>query len=56
MADPNEAVTRRQMIDPALARAGWDVNEPDQVGIEVSAIVQARASSIEQRQKEPTCV
>ena len=36
MTDPNEAVTRKQMIDPALARAGWDVNNPDQVGIEVS--------------------
>ena len=35
MSDPNEAVTRKQMIDPALARAGWDVNNPDQVGIEV---------------------
>ena len=36
MTDPNEAVTRKQMIDPALARAGWDVNDPDQVGIEIS--------------------
>ncbi len=32
---PNEARTRHQLIDPALTKAGWDVNDPAQVGIEV---------------------
>ena len=32
---PNEARTRRELIDPALLRAGWDVGDPRQVGIEV---------------------
>jgi type I site-specific restriction endonuclease len=31
----NEAQTRRDLIDPALHRAGWDVNNPDQVRIEI---------------------
>ncbi|MCI0645975.1 MAG: DEAD/DEAH box helicase family protein [Chloroflexi bacterium] len=32
---PDEAVTRRDLIDPALAKAGWDVNDKVQVGIEI---------------------
>lgn len=32
---PNEAKTRRELIDPALKKAGWDVNNPDQVRIEI---------------------
>jgi hypothetical protein len=32
---PNEAKTRKDRIDPALAKAHWDVNNPAQVGIEV---------------------
>ena len=32
---PTEATTRINMIDPALRRAGWDVDDPDQVGIEI---------------------
>ncbi len=31
----NEACTRKDMIDPALARAGWDVHNPNQVGLEI---------------------
>ena len=30
-----EAKTRKDMIDPQLLRAGWDVNNLDQVGIEI---------------------
>ncbi len=32
---PSEAWTRRELIDPALLRAGWNVNDLAQVGIEV---------------------
>ncbi len=35
MAGLNEAQTRQKLIDPALAKAGWDVNNKDQVGIEI---------------------
>ena len=35
MPHPNEASTRKELIDPALLRAGWDVNNHDQVGIEI---------------------
>jgi type I restriction enzyme R subunit len=31
----NEAKTRKVLIDPALFKAGWDVNNPNQVGIEI---------------------
>ena len=30
---PNEARTRREHIDPALRKAGWDVSDPTLVGI-----------------------
>jgi type I restriction enzyme R subunit len=30
-----ERQTRKSLIDPALKRAGWDVRNPDQVGIEI---------------------
>lgn len=32
---PNETTTRREMIDPALKKAGWDVNDPQRVGLEI---------------------
>ena len=32
---PNEATTRRDQIDPQLLRAGWDVANSNQVGIEI---------------------
>ncbi len=32
---PTEAHTRKDLIDPALKRAGWDVADPNQVGIEI---------------------
>ena len=35
MASLNEARTRKNLIDPALNKAGWDVGNPDQVGIEI---------------------
>ena len=35
MTGPTEATTRRKLIDPRLKKAGWDVNNPDQVGIEI---------------------
>ena len=35
MPGPNEAQTRKQYIDKALAHAGWDVANENQVGIEV---------------------
>ncbi len=35
MPGPNEATTRRELIDPALQRAGWDLNDPDQVRFEI---------------------
>jgi hypothetical protein len=31
----SEAKTRYDLIDPALLRAGWDVNDPEQVRIEI---------------------
>jgi type I restriction enzyme R subunit len=31
----NEARTRKELIDPALKKAGWDVNNPEQVRIEI---------------------
>jgi predicted type IV restriction endonuclease len=31
----NEAKTRKDRIDPALKRAGYDVGNPAQVGIEI---------------------
>jgi len=30
-----EFTTRRELIDPALKRAGWDVNDPQRVGLEI---------------------
>ena len=35
MPSPNETHTRKQLIDPALATAGWNVANPQQVGIEI---------------------
>jgi len=35
MPDPTEAKTRRELIDPALEKAGWRVNDSSQVGIEI---------------------
>jgi type I restriction enzyme, R subunit len=35
LSGPNEAKTRKELIDPALKKAGWDVNNPDQVRIEI---------------------
>jgi len=32
---PTEATTRKELIDPALAAAGWDVHNPEQVGLEI---------------------
>lgn len=32
---PNEAKTRKELIDPALEAAGWNVADGDQVGIEI---------------------
>lgn len=32
---PNEARTRQEHIDPALKKAGWDVHDSAQVGIEI---------------------
>ncbi len=32
---PNEAKTRKELIDPALKKAGWDVNNPEQVRTEI---------------------
>ena len=33
--DPTEAKTRKELIDPTLKKAGWDVDNPDQVGLEI---------------------
>jgi len=33
LSTPNEARTRRELIDPALARAGWDVDDPARVRV-----------------------
>jgi hypothetical protein len=38
VANPTEAQTRKQLIDPALEKAGWDVKNPDQVGIEIGPL------------------
>ncbi len=35
MPDIDEAATRKALIDPALKKAGWDVNNPGQVGLEI---------------------
>ena len=35
MSNPTEAKIRQEQIDPALKIAGWDVNNPNQVGIEI---------------------
>ncbi len=35
LSRPNEAKTRKELIDPALKKAGWDVNNPEQVPIEI---------------------
>ena len=35
MTGPTARTTRRKLIDPALDKAGWDVNDPSQVGIEI---------------------
>jgi type I site-specific restriction endonuclease len=32
---PTEARTRKELIDPALARAGWDVSDSARVGLEI---------------------
>src|SRR5919205_343545 len=32
---PNEATTRTSLIDPALRKAGWDLDDPKQVGLEI---------------------
>lgn len=33
--DYNEAITRAQLIDPALQKAGWDTSDPQRVGKEI---------------------
>ena len=35
MFNPDEAKTRKELIDPALHKAGWDVNNRDLVGLEI---------------------
>ena len=35
MPTPTEAQTRETLIDPALRRAGWDLNDPNQVRFEI---------------------
>ncbi|MGQ0601708.1 MAG: type I restriction endonuclease subunit R [Anaerolineales bacterium] len=35
MPAPNEAKTRLKLIDPALHKAGWNVNDRSQVGLEI---------------------
>ena len=35
MSQPNEAKTRKELIDPALKKAGWNVTNPDQGGLEI---------------------
>ena len=32
---PNEAQTRKELIDPQLEKAGWDLHNNSQVGIEI---------------------
>jgi type I restriction enzyme R subunit len=35
LSHPTETQTRKDLIDPALKKAGWDMNNPDQVGTEI---------------------
>jgi len=35
LSGPNEAKTRKELIDPALQKAGWDIDNPDKVGLEI---------------------
>jgi len=35
VTNPTEAKTRRELIDPALEKAGWNVHDSTQVGIEI---------------------
>jgi len=35
VSQPNEAKTRKELIDPALKKAGWNVTNPDQGGLEI---------------------
>lgn len=35
MPNPTEAKTRKELIDPALEKAGWNVADSNQVGIEI---------------------
>jgi type I site-specific restriction endonuclease len=35
MHGPTEARTRKELIDPARARAGWDVSDPARVGLAI---------------------
>jgi hypothetical protein len=35
IAKISEADTRAKLIDPALARAGWDLDDANQVGFEI---------------------
>jgi hypothetical protein len=35
MPDPTEADTREKLIDPALEKAGWDLQDPKQVRFEI---------------------
>ncbi|MFC2067212.1 hypothetical protein ACFLUO_09250 [Chloroflexota bacterium] len=37
MFNINEAITRKELFDPALKAAGWDVGNSAQVGIEIPA-------------------
>jgi type I site-specific restriction endonuclease len=37
MTGKTEALTRKELIDPKLMRAGWDVGNPERVGIEIPA-------------------
>lgn len=37
MTGRTEELTRKELIDPALERAGWDVADDSQVGIEIPA-------------------
>ena len=35
MSSPTQAQTRKDVIDPALERVGWDLNNPNQVRFEI---------------------
>ena len=37
MPGPTEAQTRKELIDPALEKAGWDLGDGTQVGVEIPA-------------------